>query len=156
MILKVISTHCDRILRYSVIHVAVTNRQFCKVINTRGRVIAQAATRFRARVESWRICDRRSGTGARFLWVLPLPLPILIPQTAAHSPSSGAGLVSQTVAGIPSSLSLRPLQTNKELTHEIIKRNIRKHRNSICRRSLIIPHSHCSRLERPQVAGGAL
>jgi hypothetical protein len=61
-----------------------------------GRVIAQAvsrrfptaATRVRAQVRSCGIWGGQSGTGAGFLRVLRLPLPILIPPTAPHSSSS--------------------------------------------------------------------
>jgi hypothetical protein len=47
-----------------------------------------ADARVRVRVRSYGICGGRSGTGAGFLQLLRFPLPILIPPTAPHSPSS--------------------------------------------------------------------
>jgi hypothetical protein len=63
------------------------------VTNVGGRAIGQAvsrrlptaAARFRAQVRLCGICDGQSGTGVGFLRVLRIPLPILIPSTAAHS-----------------------------------------------------------------------
>jgi hypothetical protein len=52
------------------------------------------------------ICIGLSGIGAGFLRVLPFPLSILIPPTAPHSSSSGAGTVGQLVADVPSGLGL--------------------------------------------------
>jgi hypothetical protein len=53
------------------------------------------------------ICSGPSGTGTGFLRVLPFPLPI-IPLTAPHSATSGAGAVGQTVAEVPSRPNLTP------------------------------------------------
>jgi hypothetical protein len=47
------------------------------------------------------------------LLVLRFPLPIFIPPTAPHS-SSGAGTIGQTVADVPSGLSLTPPQEIKK------------------------------------------
>jgi hypothetical protein len=82
-----------------------------------GRAIAQAvsrwlptaAARVRVRVRAYGICGEQSGTGAGFLRVLRFPLPIFIPLTAPQSPSSGAGTIGQTVAAVPSGLSLTPI-----------------------------------------------
>jgi hypothetical protein len=84
-----------------------------------GRAIAQAvsrwlltmAVRVRARVRSCRICGGRSGTGAGFLRVLRLSLPIFIPPIAPQSPSSSiwGWYKRPIVAAVPSELSLTPL-----------------------------------------------
>jgi hypothetical protein len=66
------------------------------LLQFQGRDIAQAvsrrlstvAARVRARVRSCGVCGGQSGTEAGFFRVLWLPLPILIPTTAPHSPSS--------------------------------------------------------------------
>jgi hypothetical protein len=68
----------------------------CTFIGVLGRVIAQAVSRWlpiaAARTQSQvRVCGiggEQSGTGTGFLRVLRFPLPILIPPTAQHSPSS--------------------------------------------------------------------
>jgi hypothetical protein len=65
-----------------------------------------AAARVRAWVRSCGICGGQSGTGAGFLRVLRFPLPILIPPVAHLS--SWAGTIGQTVAAVPSGLSLTP------------------------------------------------
>jgi hypothetical protein len=56
------------------------------------------------------ICGGQSSIGAGFLRVLRFPPTILIPPTAPHSSSSGAGKTDQTVADVPSGLSLTPPQ----------------------------------------------
>jgi hypothetical protein len=66
-----------------------------------GRAIAQAVsrrfpsavTRVRAQVRSCGICGGQSGTGAVFLRVLRLPLPIIISPTAPHFIIYHSGLV---------------------------------------------------------------
>jgi hypothetical protein len=50
----------------------------------------------------------------RFLRVLWFPLPILIPPTAPHSLSSVAGTIRQSVADIPSGLSIAQSQEIKK------------------------------------------
>jgi hypothetical protein len=86
-----------------------------------GRVIAQvdspwlpiAAARFPTHIRSCGIFRRQSGNGTCFLWVLRFPLPI-IPPTAPHSLSIiRTGIIGQTVADVPSGLSLTPLQETK-------------------------------------------
>jgi hypothetical protein len=62
------------------------------------RLLTTAAVRVRKRVNSCGVCDGQNGTGAGFLRVLQVPLPILIPLTAPLS--SGAGIISQTVAAL--------------------------------------------------------
>jgi hypothetical protein len=47
-----------------------------------------AATPVQAQIRTCGICGEQSGTGAGFIRVLRFPLPILIPLTAPHSPSS--------------------------------------------------------------------
>jgi hypothetical protein len=47
-----------------------------------------AAARVRARVRSYEICGRQSGTGAGFLRVLQFPFPIRIPPIGPQSSSS--------------------------------------------------------------------
>jgi hypothetical protein len=59
------------------------------------------------------ICGGQNGTEAGFLRVLLFTLP-LIPPTAPHSPSSGAGTVGQTVADVPSGLNLTPPEETKK------------------------------------------
>jgi hypothetical protein len=49
------------------------------------RLLPTAATSVRAQVRSCGICGRQSSTGAGFLRVLRLPLPILIPPNSPHS-----------------------------------------------------------------------
>jgi hypothetical protein len=83
-----------------------------------GRAIAQAfsrrlptaAARVRARVRLCGIRGEQRGTGAGFLRVLRFHLPIRIPPIAVQSSrlSSEADTIGQTVAEIPSGLSLTP------------------------------------------------
>jgi hypothetical protein len=73
------------------------------------RCLPTAAARVRARVMSCGIYGGQSGTGTGFLRVLVFPLPILIPPTAPHLPSSGAGTIGQLVADVPSGFSLTPM-----------------------------------------------
>jgi hypothetical protein len=74
-----------------------------------------AAARVRALVSLCRICSGQSGTGAGFLRVLRLPLPILIPPTAPHSSSViWSGTIGQLVTDVPSGLSLSPPQDTKK------------------------------------------
>jgi hypothetical protein len=64
--------------------------------------------RVRARVWSSVICGGHFGAGVGYLGVLRIfPLPIFIPPTAHHM-SSVAGTIGQTVAAVPSGLSLTP------------------------------------------------
>jgi hypothetical protein len=74
-----------------------------------GRVVAQAvscrppssAARVRPQVRSCGISGGQSGTGARFLRVVELPL-LIIPLNTPHlSSSSGAGIIGQIVADVP-------------------------------------------------------
>jgi hypothetical protein len=86
-----------------------------------GRVRAQvvsrrlptAATRVRAQVRSCGICGGQSCTGAGFLRVLRVPLPILIPPIAPQSPLSiiWGWYNKPVVAAVPSGLSLTPLSS---------------------------------------------
>jgi hypothetical protein len=61
-----------------------------------------ARARVRAQVRSCGICGVQSGTGAGFLRV----------PTAPHS--SGAGIIGQLVADVPSGLSVTPPQETKK------------------------------------------
>jgi hypothetical protein len=75
------------------------------------RRLPTAAARVRAQVRSCGICGGQSGTGADFLRVLRIPLPILIPPLFhIHHLSSGASKIGQLVADVPSGLSLTPPQ----------------------------------------------
>jgi hypothetical protein len=60
----------------------------------------------RARVWSSGICGEQSGTGAGFLLVLRLPLPIFIPPTSSSSQSPGAGIIGHSMADVPSGPSM--------------------------------------------------
>jgi hypothetical protein len=94
-----------------------------QLIVHRGRAIAQAvshrlptaAARVRAQFKLCGICGGQSGTEAGFLRVLRFPLPILIPPSAPHSSSSGAGTVGQLVADVPSGLSYPTPRNKKKL-----------------------------------------
>jgi hypothetical protein len=68
------------------------------------RWLPTAATRVRAQVCSCGIRGGQSGIAASFLQALRFPS-LLIPPTAPHPSSSGAGTVGQPVAGVPSGLS---------------------------------------------------
>jgi hypothetical protein len=67
-------------------------------------------------VRSCGICGGQSGTWADFLWVLYIPL------TAPYSSSSGAATVGQTVADVPSGLSLIPPPRSLHLSPTEAKR----------------------------------
>jgi hypothetical protein len=79
-----------------------------------GRAIAQAVSRWlhtvAARVRAWvwasRICGGQSGSGAGFLRVLRLPLPIFIPPNSPSSRSPWAGKIGHSVADMPSGPSM--------------------------------------------------
>jgi hypothetical protein len=73
------------------------------------RRLPTAAARVRAQVRSCGIRGGLSGTGAGFLRVRRFPLPILIPPTTPYL-SSGAGTIGQSVAELPSRLSVTPPQ----------------------------------------------
>jgi hypothetical protein len=60
------------------------------------RRLPTEAARVRVQVRSCGICGGQSGTGACFLRLLRLPLPILIPPTTPHSSlSSGSDTIDQ-------------------------------------------------------------
>jgi hypothetical protein len=62
------------------------------------RRLPTAASRVRTQVRSCKICGAQSGTAAGFLRALRFPLPILIPPTAVHLSSAGAGTTGQSLA----------------------------------------------------------
>jgi hypothetical protein len=67
--------------------------------------VVTAAARVRDHVNLYGICGGQSDTGAGFLRVLRISLPILIPPTPLYSySSSGAGTICQLVADVPSGL----------------------------------------------------
>jgi hypothetical protein len=71
--------------------------------------LSTAAVRVQTRLKSCRICGGQSGTGAVFIQELWSHLRIFIPPIAPQSSvSAGAGTVGQTVAAVPSGLSLTP------------------------------------------------
>jgi hypothetical protein len=72
------------------------------------RRLPTAVAWVRARVRSYVICGGQSGTGEGFIRVLRFPLPIFIPPIAPQSSSSiiWVGTISQTLAAVPSGLSL--------------------------------------------------
>jgi hypothetical protein len=74
------------------------------------RRLPTAAARVQAQVKSFGICVGQSGTGSGFFRVLSFPLPILILFHIHHHPSSGAGIIGQLVADVPTGLSLTPPQ----------------------------------------------
>jgi hypothetical protein len=74
------------------------------------RWLPTAAARVRAQVRSCGNCGGHNGTGAGFLRTLRFFLPIIIPPISPHSSSTGAGTKGQTVADVPSELSLTPPQ----------------------------------------------
>jgi hypothetical protein len=69
------------------------------------RQLPTAAAWVRARVRSCRICGGQSGTVAGFFRVLWFALPIRIPPIH-HYLLSGTSIIGQTVAALPSGLSL--------------------------------------------------
>jgi hypothetical protein len=80
------SNVAQRVLTFQILLLLFTFRLV--VTQAVSRRLPTAAARVRARVRSCRICGGQSGTGERCLWVLRFPLPILIPPTAPHWPSS--------------------------------------------------------------------
>jgi hypothetical protein len=82
-----------------------------------GRTVAQAVRRWlptaaaRVRVRpACGVCGGQSGTGAGFLRVLQLPLPI-IPPISLSSQSPGAGTIGLLVAAVPSGPNWTPPPT---------------------------------------------
>jgi hypothetical protein len=62
-------------------------RDVCAVAQAVSRRLPTATPRVRAQIKTCWICSRQSCTMAGSLPILRLPLPILIPPTAPHSPS---------------------------------------------------------------------
>jgi hypothetical protein len=91
-------------------------RDIAQAVN---RHLPTAAGRVRAQVRSCGNCGGQSGTGVGFLRELRFPLPILIPPTAPHSPSSIIqGWYNRPVSGdVPSGFSLTPPQETKLTTY---------------------------------------
>jgi hypothetical protein len=89
---------------------AVLSHAIAQAINRR---FPTAAARVRAPVKSRGFYGRQRETGAGFLRVLRFTLPILIQPTSAHLSSSGAAIIGQLVADVPSGLSLIPPQGTK-------------------------------------------
>jgi hypothetical protein len=60
------------------------------------------------------MCGGQSDVGAGFFRVLRITLPILVPRNAPYTHLlSGAGIIGQLVADVPSGLSLTPPQEGK-------------------------------------------
>jgi hypothetical protein len=102
------------IMSFSVTHALSQGRAVAQAVSCR---LPTAAAWVRAQVKSCGIYGEQSGTGASFFRVLRFSLPILIPPTPPHSSSSsirGAGTIGQTVAAVPSGLSVTPPKKTKK------------------------------------------
>jgi hypothetical protein len=99
------------------------------------RAIAEAVSRRRLGFEprSGRICGGQSGTGAGFLRVLRIPLPILIPPTAPHSSSIVRGWYNRPVSGRRTKWT-QSHPTPKKLK-KVISIFIQRSRGLLCRTS---------------------
>jgi hypothetical protein len=94
-------------------HTDPTRRMYMYLYGKSCRRLPTAAARVRAMVRTWGICGAQSGTRARFLrefGFLCHPFHRLLHTHHHHHPSSGVGTIGQTVANVPSGLSLTPPQ----------------------------------------------
>jgi hypothetical protein len=89
--------------------VSLTHRQRFTLQKHYFLLLVASVVRVQAEDRSCGIYGGQSDIGAGFLQVLQVPLSI-VPPTAEHSSSCGAGTVGQTVAGVPSGLSHTPPQ----------------------------------------------